>query len=116
MKKNSSIFKMVLGMPPFFPTAVCMAFELATYGAMSGLFYQLLPKKKGFIYVSLISSMVIGRLVWGAAMLVCTGIKGGSFGTATFIAGAEASGIVLQIMLIPVVVMLLPPLNPGHQV
>lgn len=110
---------MILGMPPFFPTAVCMAFELATYGAMSGLLYKVLPKKKGFIYVSLISSMVIGRLVWGVAMLVCTGIKGGSFGTATFIAGAVTNalpGIVLQIVLIPVVVMLLPPLNPGHQV
>lgn len=93
MKKNSSIFKMVLGMPPLFPTADCMAFELATYGAMSGLLYQLLPKKKGFIYVSLISSMVIGRLVWGAAMLVCTGIKGGSFGTATFIAGAVTNAL-----------------------
>lgn len=100
----------ILGMPPLFPTAVCMAFELATYGAMSGLFYKWLPKKKGFIYVSLISSMVVGRLVWGFAMLVCTGIKGGSFGAAAFLAGAVTNaipGIVLQLVVIPVVVMLL---------
>lgn len=101
---------MVLGMPPFFPTAVCMAFELAAYGVMTGLFYKWFPKKKGFIYVSLLAAMAVGRLVWGLAMLICTGIKGGSFGIATFWAGAITNalpGIVLQIVLIPVVVMLL---------
>lgn len=100
----------VLGMPPLFPTAVCMAFELATYGAMSGFFYKRLPKKKGFIYVSLISAMVIGRFVWGLAMVVCMGIKGGGFGVAAFLAGAVTNaipGIVLQLVLIPIVVMLL---------
>ena len=98
----------VLGMPPFFPTAVCMAFELATYGALTGLFHKWLPKKKGFIYVALILSMVIGRLVWGLAMIVCTGIKGGSFGAKAFLASAVSDslpGIVIQIALVPVVVM-----------
>ena len=101
---------MILGMPPMFPTAVCMAFELATYGVMTGLFYKWFPKKKGFIYVSLIFAMIAGRLVWGLAMLVCTGIKGGSFGAAAFLAGAVTNaipGIVLQLVVIPVVVMLL---------
>ena len=100
----------ILGMPPLFPTAVCMAFELSAYGAMTGLFYKWLPKKKGFIYVSLISAMVIGRLVWGLAMLVCTGIKGGSFGIKIFLASAISNalpGIVIQIVLVPLVVMLL---------
>ncbi len=99
----------ILGMPPIFPTAVCMAFELATYGAMSGVFYKRLPKKKGFVYVSLIASMIAGRLVWGLAMMVCMGIKGGSFGVAAFLAGAVTNaipGIVLQIVVIPIVVML----------
>ena len=27
---------LIFGMPPMFPTALCMAFELATYGAVSG--------------------------------------------------------------------------------
>lgn len=100
----------ILGMPPLFPTAVCMAFELATYGVMTGLFYKWLPKKKGFIYVSLISAMVVGRLVWGIAMMVCMGIKGGSFGVVAFLTGAVTNaipGIVLQIVLIPILVMLL---------
>ena len=92
-----------------------MALELATYGAMTGLLYRWFPKKKGIIsavsiYASLILAMVAGRLVWGAAMLVCMGIKGGSFGAAAFLAGAVTNaipGIVLQIVLVPVVVLLL---------
>lgn len=98
-----------LGMPPLFPTAVCMAFELAAYGALTGLFYNRLPRKKGFIYVSLLSAMIAGRLVWGIAMMVCMGIKGGSFGTAAFLAGAVTNaipGIILQIVLVPILVML----------
>ncbi len=100
----------ILGMPPLFPSAVCMAFELATYGAMTGLFYRWFPKKKGFIYVSLLSAMIAGRLVWGLAMLVCTGVKGGSFGAVAFLAGAVTNaipGIILQLAVVPVVVMLL---------
>lgn len=57
---------LTLGMPPIFPTAVAMAFELATYGAISGILYQVLPKKKPFIYVALLIAMIVGRLVWGA--------------------------------------------------
>ena len=36
----------ILGMPPMFPKAVCMALELAAYGAMTGWMYRLLPRKK----------------------------------------------------------------------
>ena len=39
------------GMPPIFPTAVAMTFELAAYGAFAGLFYRLLPRKTGYIWV-----------------------------------------------------------------
>ena len=100
---------LTLGMPPLFPTALCMAFELAAYGAIAGLMHKLLPKKKLFIYCSLIISMIIGRIVWGIAMLTCMGISGGSFTFAAFIAGAVTNalpGIIAQIVLIPVIVML----------
>ena len=46
---------MILTMPPLFPKAVCMAFELATYGAIAGILYKALPKKKLSIYVSLLA-------------------------------------------------------------
>ena len=98
------------GFPPMFPTAVCMAFELAAYGALSGLLYKMLPRKKEYIYVSLIASMIIGRFVWGIAMFLCTGLSGGSFGFAAFLAGAVTNaipGIIIQFLLIPVIVMVL---------
>ena len=101
---------LTLGMPPLFPTAICMAFELAAYGAVAGLMHRLLPKKKPYIYCSLITAMIVGRLVWGVAMLICMGINGGTFTFAAFIAGAFTNaipGIIVQIILIPVLVMVL---------
>ena len=99
---------LTLGMPLLFPTAFCMAFELAAYGLVSGLMHKLLPRKKPYIYCSLIVAMVVGRIVWGAAMFVCTGINGGSFTFATFLAGAITNaipGIIVQLVLIPILVM-----------
>lgn len=99
-----------LGMPPLFPTALCMAFELAAYGALSGLLYKALPKSKLNIYVSLLAAMAGGRIVWGIAMLFFMGISGGTFTYAAFIAGAFTNavpGIIVQIVLIPVLVMAL---------
>ena len=99
---------LTLGMPPLFPTAFCMAFELAAYGLVSGLMHKLLPRKKPYIYCSLIIAMVVGRIVWGAAMFACTGINGGSFTFATFLEGAITNaipGIIVQLVLIPIFVM-----------
>ena len=99
-----------LGMPPLFPTALCMAFELAAYGAASGVMHKILPKKKVSIYGSLLVAMIIGRIVWGCAMYVFMGINGGAFTFSAFIAGAFTNaipGIIVQIVLIPVLVMVL---------
>ena len=100
---------LTLGMPPLFPSAICMAFELAVYGAIAGLMHRLLPKKRGYIYLSLLVAMLAGRIVWGIAMLVCLGITGGTFTFSAFIAGAitgAVPGIIIQIVLIPFVIML----------
>ena len=101
---------LTLGAPMFFPKAVCMAFELFAYGAVAGIMYKLLPKKKPYVSCSLIAAMTVGRLVWGIAMLVAMGIKGGGFTFSAFIAGAFVNalpGIVIQIILIPILVMIL---------
>ena len=98
---------LTLGMPPLFPTAVCMALELAAYGAVAGLMHTLLPRKKPFVYCSLLTAMIVGRLVWGASMFVLVGINGG-FTFAAFLSGAiinAVPGILVQIILIPVLVM-----------
>lgn len=101
---------LTLGMPPFFPTAVCMAFELAAYGAIAGLMHKILPRKKPYVYVSLLTAMIVGRLVWGAAMFIFMGLNGANFTFSAFIAGAFTNaipGIVVQIVLIPLIVMVL---------
>ena len=97
----------LFGMPPLFPTAAAMAFELAAYGFLAGLFYKLLPKKTPVLYVSLILAMIGGRLVWGLAMMIFMGAAGKSFTLTAFWTGAFANawpGIVLQLVLIPPVV------------
>ena len=98
---------MILGMPPLFPTAFAMAFELAAYGFMSGFWYRLLPKKVINIYVSLILSMVVGRLVWGLVQFCCMGLDTTRFGFSAFWAGAVVNalpGIIIQLILIPILV------------
>ena len=96
------------GMPPMFPVAICMSFELAAYGAISGLLYK--PRNKVSIYTALLTAMVVGRLVWGAARFVCAGLDASAFGLTAFWSGAVATaipGIVVQIILVPILVMAL---------
>ena len=96
-----------LGMPPMFPTAFCMAFELATYGFVAGGLHNKLPKKKGNVYISLLSAMILGRMVWGLAMFFCMGLEVSQFGLQAFLTGAifnAIPGIVLQIVLVPILV------------
>lgn len=97
-----------LGMPPMFPTAVAMAFELAAYGCAAGLLYRALPKKIAFVYVTLVLSMLIGRAVWGLASAVLMMGTENVFTTQAFLAGAFINawpGIVLHILVIPPVVL-----------
>ena len=98
-----------LGMPPLI-TAIAMSFELAAYGLFSGLLYRLLPKKTVNIYVSLIGAMILGRIVWGIAMVVISGVTSSAFTWSAFMAGAllnAVPGIILHIVLIPILAMAL---------
>ena len=95
---------LLFGAPPIFPKAIGMAFELATYGAVSGLLYARLPRRLPWLYGELLAAMVCGRLVWGTARYVMAGLSGDSFPMAAFLAGAVTEalpGIVLQLVLLP---------------
>lgn len=101
---------LLFGMPPMFPVAVCMAAELAAYGAVSGLMYSKLPRKKSSVYIALVTAMVVGRLVWGAARFLCAGLDMSAFGLTAFWAGAVTTaipGIIVQLVLIPILVLAL---------
>lgn len=97
------------GMPPLYPVAVCMAFELAVYGLLTGLLYKKLKLGKFTVYSSLIISMLGGRAVWGAARFICSGLDASKFGFSAFISGAFTTaipGIIVQLVLIPPIVMI----------
>ena len=100
----------LFGMPAMFPNACAMAFELAAYGALTGLLYRLLPKKTGYVYVTLLLAMIGGRIVWGVVRYVIAGVQGTGFTFAAFLAGAVTGsipGIVLHIVLVPLIVIAL---------
>ena len=98
------------GMPPMFPTAIAMAFELLAYGALSGLLNNVLPRKNGYIYLSLVMAMLGGRVVWGIVRFILATVSTEVFTFEAFLAGAITTaipGIILHILLIPVCVMAL---------
>ena len=97
---------LLFAMPPL-TTAIAMSVELAGYGMVCGLLYRKAQRNITGIYLALIPAMIAGRVLWGIAMVVITGITGASFGWAVFLAGAFTGaipGIVLQLILIPVLV------------
>ncbi|KGR77637.1 ECF transporter S component [Ureibacillus manganicus] len=95
------------GMPPIFPIGISMMFELATYGLLTGLLYEL---TKGKIYISLIGAMIGGRLVMGIANTILFNFAGNAFGWMAFISSAFITalpGIIIQLIIIPVIIMAL---------
>lgn len=100
----------IFGMPPIFPTGAAMAFELMTYGVVSGSLYKKLPRRISSVYVALIAAMLAGRAVWGAVRLIIAGLSGSAFSWAMFAAGAftgAVPGIICHIVLIPVIILAL---------
>ncbi len=100
----------ILGRPVMFPDAISMSFELMVYGFLSGLLYKRFPKKKIYIYLSLIISMIAGRLVWGIVRFMLLGFDMSAFGISAFVAGAFTNaipGIILQLVFVPVMVMVI---------
>lgn len=94
----------MFGMPMMVPKAICMAFELMAYGMMSGLVYQRMRHKRWKIYISLLTAMVSGRIVWGIVAALVYGLLGIAFGVEIFVAEALINalpGIILQLLLIP---------------
>lgn len=97
---------MLFGMPPLFPTGIAMAFELATYGAVLGLIYSKVKHSMPMIYVTLISTMVAGRMVWGVVRFILAKLFGIEFSLSLFLSGAfitAVPGIICQLILIPIV-------------
>ena len=98
---------LIFGMPPLMPTAAAMAFELAAYGAVSGLLRAKLPKTLPMLFVSLIAAMLLGRAVWGVASLALYGLSAKAFTWQIFVTSGFVNaipGIILQLIAVPPIV------------
>ena len=105
----SPLLRSMFGMPPIW-VAIPMAFEMATYGAVSGWLYRKLNGRGGRIYLSLITAMLAGRLVWGLVQFLLAGLRSTTFNLTMFLSGAVTMalpGIILQLILIPVLVVVM---------
>ena len=101
----------IFGMPVLFPTAIAMAFELATYGFVSGWIYGHSRWQCVIaLYRSIIAAMIAGRAVWGVVQVILLGVSGGAFTWQMFMAGAflnAVPGIIIQLVLLPTVMVAL---------
>ncbi len=102
---------LILGMPPLYPIAIAMTFEMATYGFVAGFHYEKSRWKcLVSLYRSMLIAMVAGRLVWGAAEIVLLGIRSTAFTWQAFISGALLNaipGIIIQLILVPAIMLAL---------
>lgn len=106
---------LMFGMPPLYPIALGMMFELAAYGLISGLSFRILQKKTkqpdiANIYISLVAAMLIGRVIWGITRALCGLFPNTSFTWMAFLSGAFLTawpGIILQLVLIPALILML---------
>ncbi len=98
---------LLTGMPPVSPPIMpLMIVELGAYGFMSGLLYRILKKN---VYVSLIISMVAGRMALAAAAFAAMQFFGFKLSPIIYVKGAVVTGlpgIVMQLVLVPTLVVL----------
>ena len=103
---------LMFSMPPLYPAAIAMAFELGTYGIMCGILYpvfnKLIKNEIAQIYPPLVISMFSGRIVWGVIRFLLAIIdKTLMFNMNTFISGALLTvwpGIIIQLILVPIII------------
>ncbi|MDK9711981.1 ECF transporter S component [Acidaminobacter sp.] len=92
------------GMPPLFPIAFLMAFELAAYGwTMSWL----INKRRINVYAALVVSMLVGRVVLGLAAVVTTSVFAVQLNPVMYMKGAILTGLpgmALQLLVVPVLI------------
>ncbi len=102
---------LVFGLPPLYPNAVAMAFEMAAYGFVSGYLYSHARWQcTKMLYISLVTAMLAGRIVWAFAEVILLGIGGNIFTWKMFAAGAFLNaipGIIVQLVLIPLIMVAL---------
>ena len=101
----------IFTMPPFFPSAVGMAFELAAYAFVTGFLYKRVRNQSvKTVYLCMITAMIAGRAVWGVARTLMLSFDDNPFTLSVFLSGAFLTaipGIIIQLILIPLIMVAL---------
>lgn len=95
------INSLITGMPPLFPMAIIMIFELGIYGLVASLLYRNLEIPS---IISLIVSMIAGRIMAGLVVFILASLFGLQMDPILFLIGGVTTGlpgIIIQIILIP---------------
>ncbi len=102
---------------PIFPYNLIMAFELAAYGLFAGLFMSMLQKiykrkmrRTPRIFISLLLSMVMGRIVYAFVLFVMIRFLAMKVPAPFTVLGSAITGIpgvVIQLLLVPGIVLVL---------
>lgn len=96
---------LLTGMPAFFPMMVIMIFELGVYGLVASFSYRRLKLP---VLVSLIISMILGRIVVGGVVYGLVVLFGQKMNPVLFVEAAIITGIpgiVIQIILVPILIL-----------
>lgn len=98
----------LFGAPELIPTGLSMAAELFGYGFFMGIFVKILPRKAPYLYVSLIFSMLAGRMVGGVSkiVLLTSGILE-EYSFALFFSGYFVNSLpafAIQLVLVPPII------------
>lgn len=92
---------LITGMPPLFPMAIIMVFELGIYGLVASFLYRRLELPS---VVALIISMVAGRIMAGLVVFILAAFFAVKMDPMTFIIGGVTTGIpgiIIQLILVP---------------
>ena len=97
---------------PRMPNVLYMTAELAAYGLLSGIFHHILPKRKISLYISLILSMIGGRIAY-AVIFISINLSNAKTVEALILPVVSATvllawpGMILQILIIPTILIIL---------
>lgn len=102
------VSSILTGMPPFFPIAIQMMFELGVYGLVISYLYN---HRKSSLYPAMLCGMLAGRLTAGIVnYLFLTKFLNQFFSLKVFLTAqfiTALPGILLQLVMLPIMVKLL---------
>ena len=97
--------------PKMYPDAIAIAFELAVYALVAGIIFGVFSKKDlKAVYVSMLSAMILGRVVRILVQMALLGVKGEIFTLGAVFSSVVITGIpgiILQLIAVPLILFIL---------